>query len=118
MALILFEGQFDNGHDFYNSTATVDVDINKAVLTDDEIVTVADELISSDRHSHGKSYRGGLIGFQVADSEIDNQESIGNYIYNEDTADTYPENGIDWIHGFSCDEKDIDKAYDNERAAK
>lgn len=101
---------FDNGHDYYDLELTAH--INKDYeLSNSDIITLTEEFERAARHTIGKGC-GECVGFQVADSEWDSQEDLGNVVYNEETCEMIVTNpDFKWLE-ISCGKDDIRRAYE------
>lgn len=114
MTLVTFTGNFDNGHDFYQVDASVEVDTSKEKLTDAEIVSIVEELQKADRRLHGRSYRGRVTTIEISNEEWDKQQENGNITMKfGDSEYTYAE-GFEWVNSFFASDKDIEAALNAE----
>ena len=114
MTLVTFTGNFDNGHDFYQVDAPVEVDTSKEKLTDVEIVAIVEELQKADRRLHGRSYRGRVTTIQISNEEWDKQQDNGNITLKfGDSEYTFAE-GFEWVSTFFADNKAIEAALNAE----
>lgn len=108
---VAFTVFFDNGHDSYDLEITSRIS-GDSELTADDIVALTEEFNSNASHRIGRGYSGECVGFQIADSEWDLQESQGNAGYNEETCEMFVTNpDFKWLE-ISCDRDDIARAYE------
>lgn len=114
MTLVTFTGNFDNGNDFYQVDASVEVDTSKEKLTDAEIISIVEALQKADRRQHGRSYRGRVVTIEISNEEFDRQQENGKITLRFADSDyTYTE-GFEWVRDFFADKNDIETALENE----
>ena len=114
MTLVTFTGNFDNGHDFYQVDASVEVDTSKEKLTDADIVSIVEELQKTDRRLHGRSYRGFVTTIQISSEELFNQQDNGNIILEDGESEYIYTEGFEWLSSFFASNRDIEAALDAE----
>lgn len=114
MTLVTFTGNFDNGHDFYQVDASVEVDTSKEKLTDAEIVSIVEELQKTDRRLHGRSYRGFVTTIQISNEELFKQQDNGNIILEDGESEYIYTEGFEWLSSFFASNRDIEAALDAE----
>lgn len=105
------KGSFDNGHDFYDVIAEIAIDDTKKELDAQEIYNIVNELERADIRTHGRSYRGRCVGFQIDDSEQDNQVALGNAYFDND-GEFFPALGFEWLSWFVSNEAEIIEAFE------
>ena len=86
---VTFEGQFDNGHDYYSVETDVRIDTEEKELTAEMIAEIANELKQADKAQHGRSYRGELTGFYVSGIEFAEAEDDERIEYDEDDTSDF-----------------------------
>lgn len=112
MIEVSMTGNFDNGHDFYQVDAVVQVNENTKELTHEEIREIVQDLERADRRRHGKSYRGKCTDFQISNYELEYQEELGNLVYNEKKQRLEPVKGdMPWLDIF-VDKNQIAEAFE------
>ena len=106
---VTFEGQFDNGHDYYSVETDVRIDTEEKELTAEMIAEIANELKQADKAQHGRSYRGELTGFYVSGIEFAEAEDDERIEYDEDDEVVILDKDYSFLN-WSADKDDIEKA--------